>query len=128
MEKWWTGVGLADGNYEGVALPSASRTVSGFSSDITVPIGSRIAAFLDVTAVSGTTPTLDVTVKVKDPASGKYFTVGAFTQATAVTNEAIFIGGTGDIEFATRTIRVEYTIGGTTPDFTFSVGYAVSVG
>lgn len=111
-------------NTEGTILSSAARTASGNSEDIKLEGGSKLAVFLDVTAASGTSPTLDVVVKAKDPASGKYFTIGTFAQKTAVANEAIFIGGGSDSIFATKTFRVEYTLGGTTPNFTFSVGYA----
>lgn len=114
-------------NFEGEILASASRTANGTSADITIPIGSKLAVFLDVTAATGTNPTLDVVVQTKDPVSGKYFSIGTFTQKTGVGSEAIFIGGGADTEFATKTIRVEYTLGGTDPDFTFSVGYAVGL-
>lgn len=110
----------------GTALASEARTTSVNSDDITVAVGARLGVFLDVTAASGTSPTLDVTVKAKDPASGKYFTIGSFTQATGVTTEAIWIGGGADTEFTTDTFRVETTVGGVTPSFTFSVGYASS--
>jgi hypothetical protein len=130
MQVLWNGSRFeeATGNIEGTALASAARTASGNSDDITVRVGSRAAFFLDVTAASGTlSPTLDATVKVKDPASEKYFTVATFAQKTAAGTEAIFVGGGSDAEFLTRTFRVEYVLGGTDPNFTFSVGYAISV-
>lgn len=114
-------------NTESTPLASAARTASVNSADFTVYNGAMLAAFLDVTAASGTSPTLDVTVKVKDPASGKYFVIGTFTQATGITNQALFIGGGADVEFATRTYRVETVIAGTSPSFTFSVGAAATV-
>ena len=114
-------------NIQDVAAYSAARTASGATGDFTIFNGARLAVFLDVTAVSGTTPTLDVTVQAKDPVSGKYFAIGAFAQKTAVASEAIFIGGGADVKFPTRVFRIEFTIGGTTPSFTFSIGYAVTV-
>lgn len=114
-------------NTEGAALLSAVRTVSENSDDITLNVGSKLAVYLDVTAASGTTPTLDVTVKAKDTVSGKYFTIGTFTQQTVVANEVIFIGGGSDTEFAVKTFRVECAIGGGTPSFTFSVGYSATL-
>lgn len=125
--SWFQAAKLWRNNTEGTLLTSAARTTSGNSADVTIYNGAKLAVFLDVTAVSGTSPTLDVSVKVKDPASGKYFEVAAFTQKTAVGSEAVFIGGGADVEFPTRTFRVEYTIGGTDPSFTFSIGYAVTV-
>lgn len=120
-------VTIIGGNSEGSVLASAARTATGNSSDVKLNAGSKIALYLDVTAASGTTPTLDVTVKAKDPASGKYFTIGSFSQKTAAASEAIFIGGGSDVEFAVNTFRVEYTIAGTTPSFTFSVGYSATI-
>ncbi len=114
-------------NTEASPVTSAARTTSGNSADITVYNGAMLAVFLDVTAASGTSPTLDVTVKVKDPASGKYFVIGTFTQATGSTNQALFIGGGADVEFATRTYRIEWVIAGTSPSFTFSAGAAATV-
>jgi hypothetical protein len=109
---------------EGAALSSGARTTSGNSADITLDSGSKLAVFLDVTAVEGLSPTLDVSVKAKDPASGKYFEIVKFAQKTVAGNEAIFIGHGTDAKFATKVFRIEYTIGGSTPSFTFSVGYS----
>ena len=115
------------GNTQGIALASAAQTASLNSADITIYNGAKLAVYLDVTAASGTSPTLDVTVKAKDPASGKYFLLGTFTQKTGVTSDVLFIGNGAGSTFATRTIRVEAVIGGTTPSFTFSVGYSATV-
>jgi hypothetical protein len=113
-------------NTEGTILASGARTISGNSEDIILGSGSRLAVYLDVTAAAGTSPTLDVTVKAKDPASGKYFNIGTFAQKNAVGNEAVFIGAGADTKFAVRTFRIEYVVAGTTPSFTFSVGYSAS--
>ena len=74
--------------------------------------------FLDVTAASGTTPTLNVVIVTKDPISGKWFTLTSFTQATGVTTERkVVTGNLGAFLAAT------WTIGGTaTPTFAFSIG------
>ena len=114
-------------NTEGTILASAAQTASVNSADITIYNGSKLAVYLDVTAASGTSPTLDVTVKAKDPASGKYFLLGTFTQKTGVVSDALFIGNGAGSTFAARTIRVEAVIGGTSPSFTFSVGYSATV-
>lgn len=116
-------------NTEASPVTSAARTTSGNSADITVYNGAMLAVFLDSAAGTGTTPTLDVTVKVKDPASGKYFTVGTFTQVTdaGASTQSLFIGAGADTEFITRTYRIEWVITGTTPSFTFSVGVAATV-
>lgn len=74
--------------------------------------------FLDVTAVSGTSPTLNVVIVTKDPISGKWFTLVSFTQATGVTTERKVLTGNLGADLAAT-----WTIGGTaTPTFTFSIG------
>lgn len=69
---------------------------------------------LDVTAASGTTPTLNVTIQGQD-AAGDWFTLGTFTQATGVTAQTI------PVVLAGRQVRAIWTVAGTTPSFTFSV-------
>ncbi len=104
---------------EQTLLASAARTASGDTSATPVNVKRFKEAnfFLDVTAVAGTEPTLDVAVKSKDPASGKWFDLVTFTQATGVTSEMKSVAGNlGSL------IVVFYTIGGTSPSFTFSVG------
>lgn len=113
------GVQIVQSAQEVTLLASAARTTSGDTSATPVDVKKYKEAifFLDVTAVSGTTPTLDVKIKTKDPVSGKWFDLVAFTQATAVTSEMKAVSG-----LLGSQISVFYTIGGTTPSFTFSVG------
>jgi len=100
-------------------VPKATRTSSGdtSASEFDVHNYDRAVFFLNVSAVSGTNPTLDVEIQTLDPASGEYFTLVTFTQATGVTKEMKKVtDGLG------RRLRVVWTIGGTNPSFTFSVG------
>ncbi len=70
---------------------------------------------LNVTAASGTTPTLDVVVE--DSLDGaNWNTVGTFTQLTTTGRQVINV----TTPFADQ-IRVRWTIAGTTPSFTFAV-------
>lgn len=115
----------SEGNSELILLPSAARTADGTSAVFEAQNATRVAVTLDVTAASGTSPTLDVKLQGKDPASGEWFDIATFTQATGVTTETVWVGGGADTEFLTRTFRVSYTIGGTSPSFTFSVGAAL---
>lgn len=106
---------------EETPVASASRTASGNSGVLGGHYGaySSIRAQLEVTAASGTTPTLDVTIE--DTLDGTSFnTIGTFTQATGTTREVINITST----FGDR-LRVAWALGGTAPDFTFSVKWAV---
>jgi len=104
---------------EVTVLASAARTASGDTSATPVDVKKFKEAvfFLDVTAVSGTTPTLDVKIKTKDPVSGKWFDLVTFTQVTGVTSEMKTVSG-----LLGSQIAVFYEIAGTTPSFTFSLG------
>ena len=97
-------------------LASAARTATGNTGNLTgwaSPKTLRIQ--LDVSAASGTTPTLDVLVQ--DTLDGtNYNTIGTFAQKTAAGREVINI----TTPFS-DTVRVLYAIAGTTPSFTFSV-------
>lgn len=102
---------------EETVVASAARTASGsqvLSSD-NHGVNRTLRAQLDVTAASGTAPTLDVVIE--DTLDGtNYNVVGTFAQKVATGREVINV----TIPFARR-LRVRYTIAGTTPSFTFSV-------
>lgn len=87
--------------------------------------------FLDVTAVAGTSPTLDVTIERFDPASETWVAIpgAVFTQKTGVSTDELTIYPTmtaaaNDIvrEHIGEQFRAVATIGGTTPSVTFSLG------
>ena len=104
-------------------LASAARTASGQSPDIDCGFAKEVFIVVDVTAVSGTSPTLDIKVTCKDPVSGKHRDLYSFTQFTAIGTQDQHIGpGLETNKGLGSKIRVEYTIGGTDPSFTFSVG------
>lgn len=106
-----------DDNYWDVTLASsAARTTSDSGSADTLPTTARKLRFqLDVTAASGTSPTLDVVIE--DSIDGtNYNTVGTFSQSTAAGRKTVDVTS----PFA-RQIRARWTIAGTTPSFTFSV-------
>lgn len=97
-------------------VTSAARTASGDSGGVDGwGSASTIRAQLDVTAASGTTPTLDVVIE--DTLDGvNWNVVGTFAAKTSPGREVVNIS----IPFS-ETIRVRWTIGGTAPSFTFSV-------
>lgn len=110
----------SDGTYVYTqALPglgSVARTVS--AAGPAVEVGDKIEIRdlkLTVTAVSGTSPTLDVTVQTSPDAS-TWTPVGTFTQkTTAGTQTKNFIG-------LDRYVQVAWVIGGTgSPSVTFDV-------
>jgi hypothetical protein len=99
-----------------IVVPSQARTASGDTGVLDgwgVPDVARVQ--LDVTAASGTSPTLDVVVE--DTLDGvNWNVVGTFAQKTAAGREVINLS----TPFADR-LRVRWTVGGTSPSFTFSV-------
>ena len=99
---------------------SAAETATVTGADVdTEQLGSA-NFYLDVTAVTGSTPTLDVKIQEKDPVSGKYFDLFSFTQKTAISSERKSYGS-GAGELLGKVIRYVATIAGTTPSFTFSL-------
>ena len=101
-------IGLAD---------SAARTATAAGTSVSLPGSiSKLRFQLEVTAVTGTNPTLDVLVQ--DSIDGtNWATIGTFTQKTAAGLQVIDVA-----TLFSRRIRASWTIGGTaTPTFTFSV-------
>lgn len=95
-------------------LTSGAKTTSSNSGPYEME-EDKLAITLDVTAASGTFPTLDVVVE--DSADGNaWTTLSSFARNTAVGVETIRI--TNPFH---KFIRVKYTIGGTSPSFDFSV-------
>lgn len=107
-----------------IVVLSGSKTATGNSGAFNAPKGLYLNLLLEVTAQSGTTPTLDVTVEWS--MDGTNFGQGqpsdAFTQVTTTVPTRVVK------QFNTKApyFRVVYTIGGTTPNYTFQVTrYAV---
>jgi hypothetical protein len=96
-------------------LPSAARTASGQGEGTSAPAGFREGnVLLDITAVSGTTPSLTATVETS--ADGvAWFAHTAFAAKTAAGRDILKLGNLGSF------LRIAYGISGTTPSFTFSV-------
>jgi hypothetical protein len=120
--------------------PSAARTTAFTGTAAGLGPAQTIIFQLDVTAVAGTSPTLDV--KIQGSVDGTNFCdVAAFAQATATTRQLLRIStvpGTPQAQVACtdatlaagtvhqgpigQLIRVKHAIpGGTTPSFTYSV-------
>jgi len=100
-----------------VISPSSAKTASGNTTDIDVGRFIHGKFCLDVTAVSGTIPTLDVYIEGKYQLSGKYETIWSQTGITAV--GTFFSPVISPLVF--KFIRAKWTITGTSPSFTFSV-------
>lgn len=92
---------------------SAARTANGNGSSIETGDKAVARLLLDVTARTGTTPTLDVTIQTSYDGI-TWRTAGTFTQATAT-------GQQRGIFTLDRYVRAAWAVGGTTPNFTFSI-------
>ena len=98
-------------------IESAARTATGNHLLSNWPANfDEVVGYLDVTAASGTSPTLDLVYEVSPDDGTTWFTHTAFTQATAATSERVVFTRPAGVW-----ARLVYTIGGTTPSFTFSV-------
>ena len=119
------------GYAEEVIVASGAQTVSGNSGVLGGYAGAAsLRAQLEVTAASGTTPTLDVVLE--DTLDGtNWNVVGTFIQKVTTGREVINVNpakaesATFQPLFADR-LRVRWTVAGTTPSFTFSVKWAAS--
>lgn len=119
-------------NTEATVFASAARIITTNSADQTNLHARGVKLFLNVSAVSGTSPTLDVKLQAKDGISGVYYDIAGaeMTQKIAVTKDdlVIYPGATATANRSVSSIlpktwRVVATIGGTdTPTFTFSLG------
>lgn len=101
--------------YNAPLLPSAEKTASGTGEIYEMGDMTTLRLKLDVTAASGTTPTLDVIVETSPDGATEWQTVATFAQKTGVSYERNVFPG------CDRFVRAKYTIGGTNPDFTFSL-------
>lgn len=107
----------------------AAAAVGGNGTDIST--GGRIGCKLviDVTAISGTTPTLTVTLQGKDPVSGKYYNIlsSAAISTVSTTVLTVYPGLTAAAnatasDILPGTVRVVTAVAGTTPAVTATVG------
>ena len=103
--------------FSGVVTTSSNSTAT----PIKTNHGKEAIIFLDITAVSGTNPTLDLTLKVYNSGAGKWHTFATFDQKTSTGTDV------GYVDYAIgEEMAVFYTIGGTaTPTFTFSVNVGI---
>jgi len=103
--------------------PSAAETATNSTGVFWLPPGAdTIRSQLNVTAATGTSPTLAVIIEDSLDGGSTWNTIGTFTSATGVTRQVINIPSPfGEL------IRVTSTLGGTTPNFTYSVETYVDV-
>lgn len=115
-----TDIEMAEANPQSVTvLSNNARTSSGASGAFETPPAKngKLAVLVSLTASSGTTPTLDVSIEWSNNGSSFYPSdpADAFTQMTGTTPKF----KTFDIKASYY--RVVYAIAGTTPSFSFGV-------
>lgn len=110
-----------------VILESAAHTASGTSSPFKIDDCRAITIMVSVSAVSGTAPTLEITVETTDE-----FIATASSEFTAIQrfpliNRADVYSLHVDSGFA-RHFRLNYVIAGTDPSFTFAAQFTRHLG
>jgi len=100
----------------GTTLFLGTVTASGNTADLDVSTISALELELKVTAVSGTSSTLDVYIEGKFEATGDYKVLASQTGITATGTWFFTIN-----PLVFRYIRVRWVVGGTSPSFTFTV-------
>lgn len=119
----------ARNNVEATVFSSAARTATANSTDQVNYDAHGIKMHLDITASSGTTPTLDI--KLQALINGVYIDIAGavFTQKTGTgTDELTVYPGIAETanesvsDVIPRTWRAVATIAGSSPSFTFSLG------
>lgn len=99
---------------------SAAQTASGVSANLPVAGYRELLVAANVTAVAGTTPTLAFALDNLG-ADGVWYTLWTSAAVTAVgqTVAHLGVGAATNVAFG-ATVRLRWTISGTTPSFTFS--------
>lgn len=101
-----------------VQVTSTARTATGVSGTLDAPSEAATVLAFDCTAVSGTSPTCTLSVEWSQDGGTTFCvadTADAFTEITAAASKVKAFTTKGNA------YRVRWTIGGTTPSFTFSV-------
>ena len=111
------------------SLVASPLTVSSTSTDQINMHSRGVKLVINVTAVSGTSPTLTVAIQGKDVASGAYYNILSTASITAIGTTILEIyPGIGNVANSTSgvtlptTWRVATTVGGTSPSFTATIG------
>lgn len=94
------------------ALAALTATGNGTSQDNAAATSNGAVAHLHITAVSGTTPSMTVTIE-HSTNNSTWTTLGTFAAANAVGSQTLQISGT-----VNRYVRASRTISGTNPSFT----------
>jgi hypothetical protein len=123
-------------NFEWNVLAAGALTASGNTVDFENLYGLGAHFFFNVTAVSGTTPTIIFSIDEKDPVSGNYVSILKTASITAANSPnpvkltvypgVVAAANSVANDFMPRMWRLSWVITGTTPSITCSVGAAFS--
>jgi hypothetical protein len=108
--------------------PTVAQTGNGNTVEGDTYGGDQITVIIDITAVSGGTPSAVFTLQRFDPISGKYIDIVASAAQTGIATILLMVAP-GIAAVANRSVnesaaplfRVKWVITGTTPSFTFTV-------
>lgn len=113
---------------QSILLPSTTVTANGNTGTATtLPTNTRGAIFnFNVSARSGTNPTLALSLQWLDPASNTYITLATLSNITGTgdTTKVIYPGAAAATAYdiLPGSYRWAWVVGGTNPSFTFSIG------
>lgn len=103
-----------------LSLPSAAQTATGNSGPLQTVDATTLAVDVNVSAATGTTPSMTLNVD-RLGADGNWYSVWASSAITTAGVTSASIGpGCAVAAVLTGTVRLRWTITGTTPSFTFS--------
>jgi hypothetical protein len=111
MREFQTTIFEGTQTISGASAAGGASTHEGYEEKL---VSHAVRVFLDVTAASGSSPTLAVSLYsvMRD---GAEFLIGTFGVKSGISQESLVIP-----DYARR-VRAKWVIGGTTPSFTFSV-------
>lgn len=128
MSKWSSGLSRFIQRNDFTLKASSAETVSTNGATVEVGEGGALSVSVNVTAVSGTTPTMTVVIEGSQD-NTTWYTLGTFgsngynvgSVVTAVANFTVAAGPILGALAGARYIRYRSVIGGTTPSFTYVV-------
>lgn len=110
----------------------AAVNASGNSGDLVNPAGANLVLVANITAITGTSPTITFTIQGKDAASGVYRTILTGAAITAVGTQTLKVSphltAAANVvaqDLLPATWRVSWAIGGTTPSVSGTIGAAI---
>lgn len=118
----------------GAVVTLTAASANGTSAQLNNAQARGVRVVIDITAITGTTPTLTVTIQSYDAASNTYNTLlaSAALNATGVTELLVYPGAAATANISADAVlspkwRIAYAIGGTTPAVTATIGAQLQV-